>query len=38
MNPHQSTAMNPLWNLQYIETLTYILQHLKTQSYFKNRH
>ena len=32
LNPHQGSAMNPLQNLQQLETPTCILQHWKSQS------
>ena len=38
LNPHQRVVMNSLQSLQHLETPTYILQILKTQSLFKNRH
>ena len=28
-NPHQGSAMNPLWSLQHLKTPTCILQHSK---------
>ena len=37
LNPHQGSTLNRLQSLQHLETFSCILQHLKTQSYFKKR-